>query len=289
MIKTILKVILAIILINSCNKMELSEITPVIELRISEGYIYSNTSIGAGKQYKVGILATSANGENLTNLIVESNGKRILDQGFNCPTMSKDLLLTKSLDEIENVDFIIRNKVRKADTISIVITKLQTDYSVIKRYNSVAIGAQNNGNYGNYFSVLTGQIYTQSQAFTSQQLIDIIYYFDGVADANTLASPGANLTGIATGTDSPEFWTIKRTTRFSREPIIIADEEFNSAANDSLILAHFFTDGGRKAKLLKNGQYYGIQSNDNKYGIVRIDNVIGQVDGKVQLSLIIQQ
>ncbi len=228
-------------------------------------------------------------GENLTNLIVETNGERLIDKGFNIPEINELILITKSIDETEIIDFIIRNKSRKADTISITVTKLESAFSAITRYNSIVTGAQNNSSYGNYFSFSDGIVYKQAEASMNQELIDIVYYFDASGDANTLASPGANLTGLFAGSDAPEFWAIKRTTYYSRASINILDSEFNSATNDSLIVANLFTIGGRKAKQLQSAQYYGFQINENKYGIIKIENITGQAGGTIQYSLIIQQ
>ncbi len=269
--------------------MELSENAPIIQLKEAEGFVHSDTSISAGKQFTVGIIATSANGENLTNLIVEINGDRFLDKGFNIPEIDENILITKSLDSIEIINFIIRNKSRKADTISITITKQDSSFSEITRYSSIILGAQNNTGYGGFFSFSNGMLYTQSQAFINQSLIDIVYYYDAIGDANTIASPGANLIGLFVGADAPEFWPIKRTTFYTRASININDLEFNSATNDSLIVSNLFTGGGRKAKQLQNAQYYAFQSNENKFGIIKIENVTGQTDGTIQFSLIIQQ
>jgi len=56
-----------------------------------------------------------------------------------------------------------------------------------------------------------------------------------------------------------------------------------------LIIANLFTGGGRKAKQLQSAQYFALQNNENKFGIIRIENVTGQDDGNMQFSLIIQQ
>jgi hypothetical protein len=277
------------LLVNSCTKPEHDEIEPVIHLKIAEHYIFADTSLSPGTQYKVGIIASSANGENLTNLIVESNGVRVFDKAYNQSEIIEDIALIKNLDETEKLSFIIRNKARKADTIGLVISRLQISYSPILKFNNIIIGAQENLTIGNYFSFQYRQVYTQAEAYNNQGLIDIIFYYDASGDANTLASPGANLSGIISGDDSPQNWAVKRTTRYSRESLLINDQEFASTENDSLIISNLFTDGGRKAKQLQKNQYFGIQTNENKYGIVRIESINGQTSGDIKISLILQE
>jgi len=288
MIKLIYLSALILISFISCSRQELSTINPSIRVIVSNNNVHSDTSLNAGKQYTIEIDATADFGENLTNLIVESNGIRVFDKAFNQPEIKQDIVLTKSLEEKEKLDIIIRNKARKSDTISLNIALLKIIYSSITRYNHVILDAQNSLNASSYLSFSTGMPYTQAEANNNQQFIDIIYYFDGTGDANTLASPGANLTGIIFGADSPENWTIRRTTRFSRLQLAINGEEFVSANNDSLILDNIFTDGGRKAKQLQNNQYYGFQTNESKYGILKVESVEGEDKGKIEMSLIIQ-
>lgn len=285
---TILFMPLFILLSSSCEKTTLSDINPWIQLKVSESYVFSDTSISAGNQYKLGIVASSANGENLTNIIVTSNGTRMYDKGINTPELETEVIMTKTNKETEILNIIIFNKARKSDTLSIIIKKMNALYSPITRYSDVQLGAQNNTSVGNYFSLSGGMIYFQSEAYNNQQLIDLIYYYDPAGDANTLASPGANLAGIITGSDAPDFWNIKRTSKYSRTTLPIIDEEFNSATNDSLIIENLFTDGGRKAKQLQNSQYYGFQSYEGKYGIIQVKTVSGSADGTILFSMIFQ-
>ena len=285
----LLLVIVIFLFFIYCEKKEYADIKPVISLNTETDYVSTDTSLGVGQQYKVGILANSESGENLTNLIIKSNGIRIFDNGYNAPTLSEEILLTKTTEETERLTFIIRNKARLADSLTITIKKTIKDYSVITRYSSILLGCHQNTSIGNYYSFSNNQIYTQSEAYNNQELIDLIYFYDATGDENTLGSPGANLTGILTGIDSPDNWTIQKTTRYSRSPIIINENEFLNVQNDSLILANLFTDGGRKAKNLAAGQYYGFVNEENKYGIIKIESIAGREEGTVGFSIIIQK
>jgi len=275
-------------LLGACKKDQLSDIKPIISLKVANDYISGNAEIGAGSQYKVGIEASSENGENITNIIIKSNGITVFDNGYNTPFLSEDITLVKSTEETEILTFIVRNRARLADSLSITITKAEQAYGAITRYNSVILGCNENTTTGNYYSLINNLVYTQAEAYNNQDLIDIIYFFDPAGDENALGSPGANLTGIITGSDAPENWSIIRTTRYSRSAITILDDDFNNSLNDSLILANLFTDGGRKAKNLSNNQYWGFINNENKYGIIKIENVTGQSTGTLQFSLIMQ-
>ncbi len=276
-------------LLYSCKEEELSGIKPVITVETGTNLVSENTTLPAGQQYQVHIVASAENGENLTNLIIKSNGTRVFDNGYNTPTLSETITLTKTTEEIEVLTFIIRNKARLADSLSITLTKEIKEPGEIIKYNSITLGCHENTSIGNYYSTGNNKAYTQTEAFNNQNLIDIIYFFDAVEDKNALGSPAANLSSIITGSEAPENWTIKRTTRYTRSTINISDAEFNNSFDDSLILANLFTDGGRKAKQLQAGQYFGFVNEEGKYGIIKIENVTGEAEGTLQFSLIIQK
>jgi hypothetical protein len=282
-------IVIIVSLFYSCKEEELSDIKPVITIEAGTNLVSESTTLPAGQQYQVHIVASAENGENLTNLIIKSNGARVFDNGYNAPTLSETITLTKTTEETEVLTFIIRNKARLADSVSITLTKEIKEPGEIIRYNTITIGCHQNTSIGNYYSLSSNLIYTQTEAYTNQNLIDIIYFFDAAEDQNALGSPAANLSSIITGSEAPENWTIKRTTRYTRSAIDISDADFNNSTDDSLILANLFTDGGRKAKQLQAGQYFGFVNEEGKYGILKIENVTGQVEGTLQFSLIIQK
>jgi len=289
MTKVSLIVLVAIFFLTACEKEKVSDIEPIIQLNTDDGFISSDYTMAAGQQYDVHVIASAENGENITNLIIKSNGTRIFDNGYNTPTLSEIVTLTKTSEETEILTFVIRNKARLSDSLSITLTKEIREPGEITRYTSNIMGCHENTALGNYYSLSNNLIYTQAEAFNNQNLIDFIYFYDAVEDENALGSPAANLSRIITGSDAPDKWTTKRTTRYTRAPINITNEEFENASNDSLILANLFIDGGRKAKHLTNDQFYGFVNEENKYGIIKIEDVTGQAEGTIQFSLIIQK
>ena len=279
----------AIIVLFACEKKEISDIKPTIQLQADSGYISDNKALKAGQQYSIHIAASAENGENITNLIIKSNGTRIFDNGYNTPTLSEIITLTKTSEEIEVLTFIIRNKAKLSDSIKITLSKSVSEPGEILKYDAIFMGCHENTTNGNYYSFSSNLVYTQSDAFNNQSLIDLIYFYDAAEDKNALGSPAANLSSIITGSNAPDKWATIRTTRYTRAPIAITNDEFNNASDDSLILANLFADGGRKAKQLANGQFYGFVNEENKYGIVRIENITGLADGTIQFSLIMQK
>lgn len=66
----------------------------------------------------------------------------------------------------------------------------------------VTLGAQSNTSTGAFYSILEGKVYTQDEAFQSQESIDLLCFYENTDEHQnftTLSSPGANIVGIFTG------------------------------------------------------------------------------------------
>ncbi len=283
-------VIILLILLSNCKKEEYNT-SSFPELSLKKGTVYTSTdnSVSGGEQITVGIFADAKEGENITNLIVKSDNERIIDEGVNAQSIDRDILITKNLDASQTITIIVRNKARNADSVSFVLTKTEDSFGEIVRHTGIVMGAQDNSSIGGCFSISNGQVYTLSEAFSNQSLIDLIYYYDSSGDNNTLASPGANSTSIFTGEYAPENWTTIQTTRYSRESLNVNLQDFDDAQNDSIIIANFFSAGGRKAKNLSANQVYGFTTSDGKFGLLRIKKVTGQLNGTIEFDLIKQK
>lgn len=282
--------ILFSIAFTSCTRDESDNMNlPVLELKTDSIYVSSDTSIAEGSQLLLGIKASADKGDNICNLLITSNDSlRLLDYGFNASQIDKDVIINKNSDSIQCIKITIRNTNGLSTTKQIVLTKNGSAYKPIIFYPQIILGGQNNQLVGSFFSLNNGLIYSQKDAFQNQSLINLLYFYHPL-EFNTLASPGANLTGIYQGLNSPEFWTIKNTTYFSRNIINIPISSFDNAVNDSIIIANTFTNGGRKAKGLAANQIWAFQSNLGKFGLIKIIEVNGQENGTLKIAVKMQQ
>ena len=277
--------------IFSCSKEESNNpFPPIIELKIGGIYTSHDTAIAEGSQICIGIKAIANGGVNLCNLIVESNNSlRLLDYGFNASSIDKDVLIHKNTDSIQKISVIIRNINGKSDTVSIVLQKNGSAYKPIRSY-VFTLGGQNNTAYGSFASFTNGIVYSMADASQNQALIDILYYYNPLnLEYNCLASAGGNIIGIYAGTNSPENWTIKNTTYFSRTLVDIPLSAFDNAQTDSIIIANLFTNGGRKAKALSPNQIWGFQTQTGNFGLLKIIEVNGLESGSLKFAVKMQQ
>lgn len=283
-------IILFSIAFASCTRDESDNMNlPVLELKTDSIYVSSDTSIAEGSQLLIGIKAWADKGDNICNLLITSNDSmRLLDYGFNASQIDKDVIINKSSDSIQRIKITIRNTNGLSISKQIVLTKNGSAYKPVIFYPQIILGGQNNQLVGSFFSLNNGLIYNQNDAFQNQSLINLLYFYHPL-EFNTLASPGANLTEIYQGLNSPEFWTIKNTTYFSRNIINIPISSFDSAVNDSIIIANIFTNGGRKAKGLVANQIWAFQSNLGKFGLIKIIEVNGQENGTLKIAVKMQQ
>lgn len=274
----------------SCSKDESNNnLLPAISLKTGGIYVSSDTAIAEGLQITIGIKAFANNGENLTNLLIISNDSiRLFDYGFNAISIDKDVLINKNSDSIQDLAIIIRNSKGLSSTLNIKLIKNGSAYKSVIYFPEITLGAQNNIAFGSFASLANAQVYVLNNAYQNQQLIDLLYYYNTI-DFNALGSPGANVTGIYSGSNAPEYWTVKNTTYFSRNIINVPVSSFDNAINDSLIIANTFVNGGRKAKSLASNQIWAFQTQSGKFGLIKVIQVDGQESGSVKIAVKIQQ
>jgi len=158
----------------------------------------------------------------------------------------------------------------------------------------VIMGAQSNTTIGSFYSLGENKVYTLEQAAIKQDTIDFLCFYehdvvnDRINDI-TLASPGANITGIFTGDSIPSTWPTKNLTKFQAPVPTITVEEFDLLdKNDATIESYFdntVTSGNRKAKLLTVGDIYAFKTQDNIYGLLKVISVGQNADGFVEFEI----
>jgi hypothetical protein len=157
----------------------------------------------------------------------------------------------------------------------------------------VKMGAQSNTTAGAFYSIGQNKVYTQDLASTSQDTIDLLCFYENVAPSRinniTLSSVGANITGIFTGTSTPDNWTTKRLTTFTLPSTAITTAEFDLIKQSDAVIASYYdnsvTTGNKKAKDLKVDDIYAFKTHDNIYGLFKVITVVEGADGYVEFEL----
>jgi len=275
----------------SCNKPEADAVPPTIELISEGGLVFSDTSaqVASSIHFKV---HCKWNGENtLTNFIVLNNGIRVVDDGMNTREFEKNVELVKGSKDVDSVKFTIRDIRGASSSISLNIFKESgSGGGDLIRINNINLNAQSSPLGKSFLSTSDGITYTLQEAHGTQENIDLLYYYDNItADANTIASPGANLdASIFTGTFGLSNWTTKNTARFIK--INLSQQQFDTIVDPIFVVNSYNAIGNRKAKTLVAGDVYSFKlENSGKYGILKISEVQGQEYGSVGLSIVMQK
>lgn len=158
----------------------------------------------------------------------------------------------------------------------------------------VKMGAQSNTTIGSFYSFGANKVYTNDLASANQDTIEFLCFYEHDEINNrindiTLASPGANITGIFTGSSDPSTWTTKNLTKFQVPVPEITVEEFdNLDKNDATIESYFdntVASGNKKAKLLTVGDIYAFKTHNNVYGLIKVISVGQNADGYVEFEI----
>ncbi len=287
--------ITSILLIMACEEDDSHEYpNPTINLISEPDYISSDSVVAVGQTYKVGIHAEWNQNNRLTNFIAFQNGERYLDLGIYKETYNREIEITKGLEDIDEWEFMIRDYAGQWASISLTITKdPNIEYGEILEFDDIQLGAQNSAEYGSFFSFTNGNVYNLQEAFTNQEIINLVYYYDGFDnfEENIITSPGANISDAFTGDYGISNWTTLFTIRYAVEKLNISINDFDSASNDSILLAHSFAfeNGKRKAKYLKEGYIFSFVTEDNRAGMFKLESVDGEDTGNIVVDIKIQK
>ncbi len=177
-------------------------------------------------------------------------------------------------------------------TASLIIASCKKDDNEIEKI-IVKMGAQSNATIGGYYSLGENKVYTQDLASANQSAIDFLCFYEHVEPSKindiTLASPGATITGIFTGTTEPNSWTTKNLTKFQTPVPAITVSEFDLLdLYDATIESYFdnsVTSSNKKAKLLAVGSIYAFKTQNNTYGLLKVVSVGQNADGFVEFEI----
>ena len=285
-----LMIFLVTLLIVGCSEKDEGGNGPLIHLISGDNLISSDTIISPGQLMQFEVSVTKGN-YNITNFVILVNGDSsqvYYDTGMNVVSFKWTGTFAKSFTDNEVWEFIARDRYSRSGMVSIMI---QNDSSSgpgsIYAYTDIILGAQSNQNVGGCLSLTDQLVYFIEEAYNHQETIDLIYYYG--EDNETIGSPGANIEdGIFPEEYSPDNWVSRNTTRYIKTDL--SPEEFNNIQNDSLLLISYVEGAGkRKAKELLINDVYSFKTQDTKYGMFLVTEVLGTDVGSVIIDIKIQE
>lgn len=294
MSRIILALLAISMIVTACQKDEDDDpvTPPQISLIDETGYISTDATVAAGDEIKVKVDLQKGS-LNITNFIVKvmtETEQTYFDTGMNTTGLIWEGSFTKTNAASEEWTFIARDIEGNSSSTAFVITlDTSAQYTPLSDHGQVVFGAQDNAQTGGCYNILTQTIYTHQAAAADtviQSGIDLLYYYAD-DDKNTIASSGANIEDGVFPVN-PGTWTITRETRYFKTSL--AEDDFNMAVNDSIILANYEQgDAKRKAKNLQSGNIYTFKTESGQLGMFMVDAVDGTNEGNITISLKIQE
>ncbi len=275
------------LIFQNCTKESQSNIPPKIEFLKENGFLSQDSAIPMGEKIKIGIISQK-NDENITffNVSLENDSlKTLLDSGMNSEKFVYHCNFIKTNAKSDKLIFFVMDKNRNKSTISLSLTKTEVSkFGKIKNFVSKNIGGQKNSQFGSFFSLNEGKLFTQNEASQQQNLIDIIYYFD-IFEA-TLSSP--NESDVASVFNDLTNWVTKNETRY--HVTNLTEKQFDEAKNDSLLIVSFDqTLAKRKAKYVSQGQIFAFRNHSGEIGLIKIISVEKLNTGKILIDIKVQE
>jgi hypothetical protein len=282
--------VVSFLFISSCNKETGTGTPPVISFIHGSGFLTGDTTLAAGQRVKIGINASGTDAC-ITYFSVRFNdgtSRILLDTGMNTMSLKYNVEIIKTNAPFERWTFLVMNRNRIQDSITIILTKADTSaWRPIKIMDDLVLGFQESTSHGSFLALTTGSVMTLDEAFANQPLTDVVIYY-GQYEA-TLASPNeAEAPGFFTGPHGISNWTVKNETRYDTTTVSAAS--FDKALNDSLIVAEYEpTAGKKKGKYLQPGMVLSFRSPSGKLGLICIREVNPGPAGSVGITIKIQE
>lgn len=277
---------------TSCEKDDvILDPKPTINFKGGGNYVSSDVTVTEGENFTVGVNA-AAN--------VETNAKlksfTIVFTSNNVPTTLIDEQLEKAQENNYSKDFqitlngvgegILKAKItdEKGEyaEVSFKVTVKQAGVEVKKKTN-VEFGSFNDA-IGSFYGTSNETVYTISQAFQNQALVDIIF-FDGATNHNTLAAPDD-----AEANSINDFnlvnWTKKNKTRFILTTMTAA--EFDAIGEIYQFPEFVEANASTKANNLAAGNVVYFKTEAGKHGYAKIVDLYTK-GSKAKVDFIVEQ
>ena len=278
-------------LIVSCQKNEDYGDVPVFELTTDSGFINGYGTFSPGELMNFKVQAVQG-GQKLTNFFIEvrtfeGDIFRQYDTSMYCSEFHWEGSFYKSSSLAEQWMFVIQDRrSRRTGDILNIYADTVSSYKPLMEFEAIELGAQNNPNYGGFYSLEKQMTYFVEDAKTNQEFIDLVFYHG--EDEMTMSCPNANIEdGIFPADLAPNTWDIRNTTRYIKTSL--TNEDFDSAQNDSILIANYIeTDAKRKAKNLIEGDIVVFKNQQGLLGMFRINSIEISNDGKLDIDLKVQ-
>jgi hypothetical protein len=268
---------------------------PTLELIKGGNYIYKDTVLKAGTAFLFGIVADKGDND-LTNLQVRRvfNGgeQMMIDTGIHNEKFVYSCQQSTGTNASEVWYFRILDDEGQWTEVSFTLTIISA-FDSVRFLPSVILGAQQCTTHGSFYDLRNDTVYFQHDAFSNQDSIEMLYYYDNTGWANTIASPGANIDSMFfPGPDGIDQWTPDNRNETRYIITNISTSVFDAVVYDSLLIAeynshlHYY----RKAKNLVTGNVYSFRTTTHgKFGLFKVVNVVGAETGTIEISIKVQR
>lgn len=283
-------VLALIFLFLSCDKENEDPEDPVLYLVDTAGYTTGNDPVTPGALMTF-MVEMQAGTDPLTNFYITVSGAngeaiRYFDTAFYIERLTWTGTFYKSPETVENWNFVVHDRQGGEARSSITLhADTGSVYGPVLTFPDISMGAQN-GPSGCCYSLSSQEVYSIEKGKQNQDIVDLVYYFG--EDERTIASPGANIEdGIFPESLTPKNWEIRNTTRYIKTAL--DPSYFEGVKTDSIFIALYIeADGKRKAKNLAPGDVYVFRNQEQRLGMLLVNQAEGAEQGLVNIDVKIQ-
>ncbi|MGZ5242324.1 MAG: hypothetical protein ACXWDO_00330 [Bacteroidia bacterium] len=243
----------------------------------------SKATAAPGETVTLTITAAAEEGLDNLKLTLSTNGVTpgtILDTTFksrNSAQITYSFLVAGNNNDKHTFVATVKDKKGVAATSQTTVTVNGTGATDVQLCSGVRLGAQSSAT-GSSFNSGNCAVYTVSQAKANAADVDFLYFY-GATNQATLAAPNDEAADDFSSFDLAN-WSTRNATKLKK----LSGFDFNTASAASIQSA-YGTGGDSKANMLAVGDMIGFMTADGKYGVARVNAIVGGGNGTVLLDV----
>jgi hypothetical protein len=187
---------------------------------------------------------------------------------------------------VEKITFTCTDKDNQSASIELNITAEEPAGGEIDTFTMRILGSYDSPT-GSSFASINGNVYTLSEAFQNQTIIDFMYWWGASTSATIGAPDDENANLVFTGTNGLPSWTTKNGTRF--KPTTLTPAEFDAVADATPCIDNATGSDQTRMGELEVDDVFGFVSVTGKHGLIKVVAITTGTAGDITIDVKVEK
>lgn len=269
------------------------DLPPGISFVIGDTLVSNDATVPVGSTFSVKVLceANATSGAIIKTLKVSriTNNQVYSENTFNADNTPFTAIFTfEALPDpgiVERIEFTATDKDGQTASIDIQITT-EAVADTIDSFTMRVLGSYSSAT-GSSFASISGNVYTLTEAFNNQAIIDFMYWYGASTFATIGAPDDPNANLVFTGTNGLPNWTVKNGTRFKVTTLTAV--EFDAVENATPCIENATGADQTRMEALTVDKVFAFVSVTGKHGLIKVVAINEGPAGDITIDVKVQK